>query len=54
MEAACEIPIIPAQFGKFLEGQTLAAQDAFYFGNFARQFALAPETSDGPAMRAAE
>jgi hypothetical protein len=29
-------------------------RDAFYFGNFARQFALAPETSDGPVMQAAE
>jgi uncharacterized protein len=38
------------RFDKFLEGHPQSTLDAFYFGNFARQFALAPE----PAMQAAE
>ena len=38
------------RFDKFLEGHPQSTIDAFYFGNFARQFALAPE----PAIQAAE
>lgn len=38
------------RFDASLEGMPQAAKDAFYFGNFARQFALAPE----PVMVAAE
>jgi uncharacterized protein len=38
------------RFDKFLEGHPQSTIDAFYFGNFARQFSLQPE----PAMQAAE
>ena len=42
------------RFDKFLEGHDQATEGLFYFGNFARQFELAPEALPEQAMQAAE